>query len=61
MDALHLGYAIAIRPDIFVSSNQQQIEAARNEGPKARRPGITHSVLPTPTVFLKHCCRHRVV
>lgn len=35
MDALHLGSALVVKPDIFVSSDQQQIEAARSEGLKA--------------------------
>jgi uncharacterized protein len=32
MDALHLGCALTINPDLFVSSDQRQIEAARREG-----------------------------
>ncbi len=34
MDALHLACALAIGPDIFVSSDAQQIEAAKKEGLK---------------------------
>jgi predicted nucleic acid-binding protein len=32
MDALHLGCALLVEPDLFVSSDQRQIEAARREG-----------------------------
>ena len=31
MDALHLGCALVVKPDVFVSSDQRQIEAARKE------------------------------
>jgi hypothetical protein len=34
MDALHLGCALVVEPDLFVSSDQRQIEAARREGLK---------------------------
>ena len=34
MDAIHLACALAIGPDIFVSSDVQQIEAAKKEGLK---------------------------
>jgi uncharacterized protein len=34
MDALHLGCALIVEPDLFVSSDQRQIEAARREGLK---------------------------
>lgn len=34
MDALHLGCALVVEVDLFVSSDQQQIEAARKEGLK---------------------------
>lgn len=32
MGALHLGCALVVEPDLFVSSDQRQIEAARKEG-----------------------------
>jgi predicted nucleic acid-binding protein len=32
MDALHLGCAFVVKPDIFVSSDRRQIEAAAREG-----------------------------
>ena len=32
MDALHLGCALMVEPDLFVSSDQRQIEAAKSEG-----------------------------
>ena len=32
MDALHLGCALMVGPDLFVSSDQRQIEAAKREG-----------------------------
>jgi len=32
MDALHLGCALVVEPDLFVSSDQRQIEAAKREG-----------------------------
>jgi len=32
MDALHLGCALVVKPDIFVSSDRRQIEAAMREG-----------------------------
>jgi predicted nucleic acid-binding protein len=32
MDALHLGCALVVKPDVFVSSDQRQIEAAGREG-----------------------------
>jgi uncharacterized protein len=32
MDALHLGCAIIVEPDLFVSSDRRQIEAAGKEG-----------------------------
>jgi hypothetical protein len=32
MDALHLGCALIVEPDLFVSSDQRQIEAAEREG-----------------------------
>jgi predicted nucleic acid-binding protein len=32
MDALHLGCALAVNPDLFISSDQRQIEASRSEG-----------------------------
>jgi uncharacterized protein len=32
MDALHLGCALVIEPDLFVTSDQRQIEAAAKEG-----------------------------
>jgi uncharacterized protein len=32
MDALHLGCALLVEPDLFVSSDQRQVEAARREG-----------------------------
>jgi len=35
MDALHLGCALVVRPDLFVSSDRRQIEAARSEGLRA--------------------------
>jgi hypothetical protein len=34
MDALNLGCALIIEPDLFVSSDQRQIEAAQREGLK---------------------------
>ena len=34
MDALHLGCALIVEPDLFVSSDQRQIEAAKREGLK---------------------------
>ena len=34
MDALHIGCALVVEPDLFVSSDQRQIEAARKEGLK---------------------------
>ena len=34
MDALHLGCALAIKPDLFVSSDTQQVIAANKEGLK---------------------------
>lgn len=34
MDALHLGCALMVEPDIFVSSDHRQIEAAGREGLK---------------------------
>ncbi|MCU0587829.1 MAG: type II toxin-antitoxin system VapC family toxin [Syntrophobacteraceae bacterium] len=32
MDALHLGCALIVEPDLFVSSDHRQLEAARSEG-----------------------------
>ncbi|HOV88320.1 MAG TPA: type II toxin-antitoxin system VapC family toxin [Syntrophobacteraceae bacterium] len=32
MDALHLGCALVVKPDLFVSSDRRQIEAAMHEG-----------------------------
>jgi uncharacterized protein len=32
MDAVHLGCALVVEPDLFVSSDQRQIEAAKREG-----------------------------
>lgn len=32
MDALHLGCALVVEPDLFVSSDLRQIEAAKREG-----------------------------
>jgi hypothetical protein len=32
MDALHLGCALIVEPDLFVSSDHRQLEAARREG-----------------------------
>ncbi|MHC1744015.1 MAG: type II toxin-antitoxin system VapC family toxin [Syntrophobacteraceae bacterium] len=32
MDALHLGSALIVEPDLFVSSAHRQLEAARREG-----------------------------
>ena len=32
MDAIHVACALVVQPDLFVSSDQRQIEAARNEG-----------------------------
>ncbi|GKT09159.1 type II toxin-antitoxin system VapC family toxin [Desulforhabdus sp. TSK] len=32
MDALHLGCALVVKPDLFVSSDRRQIEAATKEG-----------------------------
>lgn len=37
MDALHLGCALVVEPDLFVSSDARQIEAARKEGLNAAR------------------------
>jgi hypothetical protein len=34
MDALHLGCALVVEPDLFVSSDHRQIEAAKREGLK---------------------------
>ena len=34
MDALHLGSALMVEPDLFVSSDHRQIEAARRRGLK---------------------------
>jgi hypothetical protein len=34
MDALHLGCALAVAPDLFVSSDRRQLEAAEREGLK---------------------------
>jgi hypothetical protein len=34
MDALHLGCALIVEPDLFVSSDHRQLEAARREGLK---------------------------
>jgi uncharacterized protein len=34
MDALHLGCALIIEPDLFVSSDQRQLQAADREGLK---------------------------
>lgn len=34
MDAIHIGCALIVEPDLFVSSDQRQIEAARKEGLK---------------------------
>jgi len=34
MDALHLGCALMVKPDLFVSSDHRQLEAARREGLK---------------------------
>lgn len=34
MDALHIGCALSIKPDLFISSDQQQIAAAKREGLK---------------------------
>ncbi len=34
MDAIHLGCALVVEPDLFVSSDQRQIEAAKREGLK---------------------------
>jgi predicted nucleic acid-binding protein len=34
MDALHLGCALVVEPDLFVSSDHRQIEAAGREGLK---------------------------
>ena len=34
MDALHLGCALVVEPDLFVSSDHRQIEAAEKEGLK---------------------------
>jgi uncharacterized protein len=33
MDAFHLGRALTVEPDLFVSSYQLQVEATRREGP----------------------------
>jgi predicted nucleic acid-binding protein len=35
MDALHLGCALIVKPDLFVSSDRRQIEAAKREGLQA--------------------------
>jgi len=35
MDALHLGCALLVEPDLFVSSDVRQVEAAKKEGLKA--------------------------
>lgn len=35
MDALHLGCALIVEPDLFVSSDHRQLEAARREGLEA--------------------------
>ena len=35
MDALHLGCALVVRPDLFVSSDRRQIEAVQSEGLQA--------------------------
>lgn len=32
MDALHLGCALIVEPDLFVSSDHRQLEAAQREG-----------------------------
>jgi hypothetical protein len=32
MDAIHLGSAIVYRPDLFVTADRRQLEAARKEG-----------------------------
>ncbi len=32
MDALHLGCALVVKPDLFVSSDRRQVEAAQSEG-----------------------------
>jgi hypothetical protein len=32
MDALHLGCALIVEPDLFVSSDHRQLEAAKGEG-----------------------------
>ena len=37
MDALHLGSALVVEPDLFVSSDGRQIEAAGKEGLKVRK------------------------
>lgn len=34
MDALHLGCALVVKPDLFVSSDQRQIKAAKRKGLK---------------------------
>jgi hypothetical protein len=34
MDALHLGCALVVEPDLFVSSDHRQIQAAGKEGLK---------------------------
>ena len=34
MDALHLGCALILEPDLFVSSDHRQLEAAKSEGLK---------------------------
>lgn len=34
MDALHLGCALILEPDLFVSSDHRQLEAAKREGLK---------------------------
>ena len=37
IDALHLGCALVVKPDVFVSSDQRQIEAASREGLSTRK------------------------
>jgi hypothetical protein len=32
LDAIHVGSALVYRPDLFVSADRRQLEAARNEG-----------------------------
>jgi len=36
LDAIHLGCALAMKPDLFVSSDRAQIAAAREEGLRVR-------------------------